>query len=139
MSSGGEFYETYPAPDSSFLLAVEDDGRVGYAYLIENEEIVGDLWLYNRAATPAKPEWSDPTLAPFLNPATFFDHRRVIQPLESAEDLDVRWYFKDGGVLDYVDLVAGDTIYARLSKGSKPGWNAAAYDGPLARTLRLTT
>jgi len=29
-----------------------DDNRVSYAYLLYDKNIIGDVWLYNRVATP---------------------------------------------------------------------------------------
>ena len=51
----------FPASDGKCAVVIEDDERVGYAYLIDSRgEICGDVWLYNRCPAPAEPEWNDP-------------------------------------------------------------------------------
>ncbi len=40
-----------------FALLIEDDDKVCYAYLLNEERIVGDIWLYNNVTTPRESEW----------------------------------------------------------------------------------
>jgi len=47
----------------------EDDGKVAYAYRLDNGKIVADVWLYNRAVAPEAPEWRDRSKAPFFEPS----------------------------------------------------------------------
>lgn len=108
---------------------VEDDGRVAYAYLLDGGTIISDVWLYNRCASPAKPEWSDRTKAPFSNPVQY---ARDIAPKEVISDES--WSVRDSG--NGLDVIVEGMVWARLKKGAKPGWCIAArIDGPLARVL----
>lgn len=112
-----------------FDVLVEDDGRVAYAYLRNGGEIVSDVWLYNRCASPAKPEWSDRTKAPFLNPAKYA--RDIVPPKVISDD---SWSVRDSG--DGFDVIIEGIVWARLKNGVKPGWCIAAkIDGPLAGVL----
>jgi hypothetical protein len=62
-----ELMLNFQSPKSTVHLTFEDDGKVAYAYLKKDNEIVGDLWLYNRCKTPVKPEWKDKKNIPFAN------------------------------------------------------------------------
>lgn len=67
-----EFYKQFFCKtNQSYSLIIEDDGRVAYAYLLLNEEIIGDLWLYNQEETPSFSDWSNPDNMPFLNSQQF--------------------------------------------------------------------
>ena len=49
---------------------IEDDDRVGYAYLVRDSRIVADVWLYNHMPAPQRPPWLEPRgEMPFLNSA----------------------------------------------------------------------
>lgn len=112
-------------------LVIDDDGRVAYAFLRgPDEEIIGDVWLYNRVPCDAPPDWTDASQAPFLNPPALA--RPLDGPPPGPSELDVRWTL-DGPLLLADVLVRGELL-ARLSPGSAPGWNVLALAaGPCAQ------
>jgi hypothetical protein len=57
--------------ETGYSAVFEDDGKVAYAYLLSEDRIVADVWLYNRIAAPQEPEWRDRSKAPFANPQGF--------------------------------------------------------------------
>lgn len=123
----------FTQPELGLSVVIDDDGRVAYAYLRDGlGEIIGDVWLYNRAPAPAVADWSDPREAPFLNPRS---HARPLdQPLPAEEDLAVAWTV-DGELL-LADVFVHGVLLARLSPGSAPGWNRlATLEGPCALPL----
>ncbi|MBL8920543.1 MAG: hypothetical protein JNJ54_16890 [Myxococcaceae bacterium] len=111
-------------------LVIDDDGRVAWAYLRSpDDEIVADVWLYNRAPCEAPPDWTDASQAPFLNPP------QLARPFEGrlpvASELEVRWAL-DGPLL-LADVLVRGALLARLSPGAAPGWNVLALiPGPCA-------
>lgn len=110
-------------------LVVEDDGHVAYAYLRDDERIVGDVWLYNVDPAPDHTRWKDQPRRPFLNPQVFCSARSLPR-LSSSSDIRAIW---DGGE---VTLVVDGRHWAKLAPGSKPGWSIlAARSGPLAKPL----
>jgi predicted NAD/FAD-dependent oxidoreductase len=115
-----------------FAIVVEDDGRVGFAYLVDHEgHIRADVWLYNRCAAPERAEWSDAERAPFANPAEFASHESVFALPESELNVSVDW--DAGKALILID----GALAGVLVDGSKPGWAANALrDGPLAKVLK---
>jgi len=114
---------------------VEDDGRVAYAYLLDKDEIVADVWLYNRVAAPEQPEWRDPSRAPFLNPRGFASGEQF-PPAADETEVAFSWSRGTAGQTALRVYIRGD-YHAMLVPGSKPGWcKLAARDGPLASVLR---
>lgn len=113
-------------------VVIEDDERVAYAYLMDsNGSIVGDVWLYNVAETPQKPEWTDRAKMPFLNPREFCNTETVPRVTSESKVSCVAHE-------DYVDIEVDGVLVARLKVGAKPGWSRlASKDGPLA--LRLSS
>ncbi|WP_374951629.1 hypothetical protein [Mucilaginibacter sp.] len=53
--------------DRFFSVKIEDDGRVAYAYLMQGNDEVADVWLYNLAAAPVASFWNEAD-KPFVNP-----------------------------------------------------------------------
>lgn len=117
--------------ESGCSLVIDDDGRVGWAYLLDPEHtIIADVWLYNRSVGEA--DWADLSQAPFPNPAEYA--RPFDGPLPAEADFDVTWQV-DGALL-LVDVLVRGTLLARVSPGAQPGWNVlATRDGPLAQVM----
>lgn len=117
----------FDSEDGVHAVVIESDDRVAYAYLLEGERIVADVWLYNVAATPETVDWSDREQMPFLNPAPYC--MDVAVP-DLSNDLRCDWRGEGVEI-----LVAGEVL-ARLVPGAKPGWSRLARkDGPLAKKL----
>jgi hypothetical protein len=129
------FYQS-ECQDGVHTCIVEDNGRVAYAYLLREKQIVGDLWLYNQEATPQEPEWKNRSKLPFLNPAAFFELSRMSEPLCSVDEIEIVWGGGDDGISTSLQLHLRGQFYGELIVGSKPGWTiAASQDGPLAKRL----
>ena len=80
-----------PDPAGNLVAVFEDDGRVAYAYLLEGDDVVADVWVYNRADAPEAPEWADPDKAPFLNPRAFVREAAALEPPSSDADVRFEW------------------------------------------------
>jgi hypothetical protein len=113
---------------------IEDDDRVGYAYVLDPKgKIRGDVWLYNRGSAPQDFEQIDRTAAP-RNPAPYVDSAAHFTPPNSMEDFSVDW-MEQGGTL-FARVFIRDKLAAILANGTKPGWSALAkIDGPVAKAL----
>lgn len=120
--------------ETGLSVVIDDDDRVAYAYLRAPEgDIIGDVWLYNRAAAADLADWSDPKQAPFPNPGT---HARPLDRAlpERGEDFAVSWRI-DGELL-LADVLLHGALLARLSPGSAPGWSVlATVSGPCAQVM----
>ncbi len=64
---------------------MEANGEVCYAYLLNENQIIGDVWLGNQIAPSEKADFSDPSKMPFLNPKEF-----LTEPEERLEDFEPR-------------------------------------------------
>ncbi|MDX8354084.1 hypothetical protein [Cognatiyoonia sp. IB215182] len=123
----------FESPDGFNSLILDDDGKTGYAYLLDAAgKIVGDCWLYNRSAAPLQDEWTSPDNMPFANSAAYIISEAAdgFGPIDTDRDLRLEWI--DQGV----EVLVQERLFARLIVGAKPGWSRlAAKDGPLALTL----
>jgi len=124
----------FPDPHTGCVLVFDDDGRVAWAYLrAPDGEIIGDVWLYNRVEPPDEADFTDPSAAPFLNPAVLA--KALDQPpAESPADVTVEWTLAEDVLT--ADVFLRGALLARPTPGSQPGWSTLARDnGPLARVL----
>lgn len=115
---------------TSRAVVLEDDGRVAYAYLLEGNSLVSDVWLYNVDAAPESADWNIQSAMPFLNPAPFCKQEAIPRlSLQSIVNCD----WEDIGVVITIDGI----VIARLERGAKPGWShLARKSGPLAHPLQ---
>ena len=112
--------------DPSVVVALHDDDRVAYAYLIDHDRVVGFVWLYNVLLTPLVPTLPDPRSGPPLNSGYFVNPTR--SPPRLTETSAVRCLRLVGGVEIEVDGM----LWARLAVGSRPGWSVLVErPGPL--------
>jgi hypothetical protein len=119
----------FDEPDGHRSLILEDDGKVAYAYLLENGLVVGDVWLYNVGADPHTTDWSDASAMPFRNPEKYCT-AETLPRLGRDAAITCTWSTRG------VAISVGGSLWARLESGSKPGWSRKArVRGPLAQPL----
>lgn len=130
-----QLYRRFESDLAPYSVVFEDDGRVGYAYLIDDtESICGDVWLYNRATAPAEPEWHNADNAPFLNPERYVSSELAFDLPRSEDDINIR--FNSEANTWSAEIYIGRHIAGRLTDGAKPGWAVLAKEtGPLAQVL----
>lgn len=122
-----------PLPISVFF---EEDDRVAYAYLLREDKIVADVWLYNVGETPSQAEWNDPANLPFQNPAGFVRQGIAFARPSTANDLSIQWMSAADGRLGAIVKIRHESV-AELYEGDKPGRALlAAKNGPLAKILK---
>lgn len=129
------FYSEFSCPDSpDYTLVVEDDGRVAYGYLLHENTIIGDVWLYNQHASPANTDWQDVENMPFLNPEK--DVKENIPAILAINQVEVIWSLS-ASELSKAEIFIRGRLVAIISPGAKPGWSALVKaDNPLARVLK---
>jgi hypothetical protein len=131
LTTNDGFLARFEDPMSGRAVILEDDNRVAYAYLMMGETIVSDVWLYNVAAAPDTPEWSDASKMPFLNPSVYCSKDASLPRLNKEVVVECAW--TDAAV----DVFLNDILAARLAEGAKPGWSRLAIKkGPLALPLQ---
>jgi len=117
--------------DQAYSVVVADNGRVAYAYLMFDEDVVADVWLYNQAETPAGAFLNTDDL-PALNPAGYIKPGFLMEPVTDPSEVRCEWDETADGMLE-VDILIRDKFMAQLIPGAKPGWSVGvAKDGPLA-------
>ena len=127
-----EFYkQLFCENNQKYSVIVEDDGKVAYAYLLNDNTIVGDVWLYNQFPAPDEVNWKNNTDLPFLNPKEFTNEEIV--PVLIDDDIDLKCLLSNDNQLQEVKIYIRQRLLAKLSPGSKPGWSCIVMkDGPLA-------
>lgn len=114
-----------------YAVVVEEENDTVYAYMICDEEIVGDVWLCNRLITPVMDEWKTSTCMPFRNTASYCK--------EAMIDIDIseiytRWYIENDIVT--ADILHRDMVVGILKEGANPGYCInAKKSGPLALVM----
>ncbi|MBC8045942.1 MAG: hypothetical protein H7Y00_04055 [Fimbriimonadaceae bacterium] len=130
-----EFFDQFffdKAPIYSII--IEDDGRVAYAYLLKNGDIVSDVWLYNQLEAPINSEWKKSDM-PFLNPQKFLQDVSIL-PILDLNEVNIKWINSEFNKLLFADIYIREKFIARLKEGLKPGWSAIVkLDGPLAKIM----
>lgn len=124
--------------NTSYSVVFDDDGRVGYVYLLTPcNEIVSDVWLYNRCATPLTPEWETGTEMPFANSEAYCISDTTLLPITDVSEITVSW---DTQSTDkhMAKIFLRQVLIGCLVEGEKPGWSLLAKkNGPLARIHKL--
>ena len=119
--------------DDYYSVVIADDGRVAYAYLMEGEDSIGDVWLYNQHEAPKDSNWDKQQL-PYLNPEEYLNKETRVSPITDKGDVYFEWNesLSDGSI--EVSIYIRDKFIAQIITGSKPGWSALVVkDGPLAQ------
>lgn len=124
----------YRNDDIGAKVIIDDDGKTCYAYLLINEEIVSDVWLYNVGEPPQNPEWLDQNKMPFTNPAGFAS-TETFEPISDLSEISLDWN-SDSSQLRQLDIFLRGKKHAVLRPNAKPGWCRLASKGsPVARPL----
>ena len=131
-----EFFEQFFYNETDMhSLIIDDDGKVSYAYLLDGEEIIADVWLYNQAKTPDLGIWDSLEEIPFLNTVEYVNENITIAPLSDPKEIFIKWEFKNDS-LEQVSIFIRDQLTAILKPGSKPGWSICAKkNSRLAKVL----
>lgn len=122
--------------DPRYRVEFEDNGKVAYGYIVADEKIVSDVWLYNNGETPVVSPWRNgPEGMPFRNPIDFAGPL-CFEPVKGAAELAFKWIYGNDGIPVAVEFWIRGKLYARVTTESKPGWCVLAVkDGPLALKL----
>ena len=118
--------------DSYYSVIIEDNGRVAYAYLMEGEDMVGEVWLYNQQPAPQNSNWHEQP-PPYLNTEEYIDKSVRVPPLTDKSEIYLEWTESpDNGAVE-VGIYIREKFIAQITTGSKPGWSTLVIkDGPLA-------
>jgi hypothetical protein len=120
-----------------YTVFFEDNGRVAYAYLLKNEEIISDVWLYNHGLPPSEPEWHSYENLPFVNPINFALNQEVA-PAQSSNEILFKWNYIDKQQLISVEIYLREMLCGILEPGLKPGYaRFAVRDSPIAKVMYL--
>lgn len=118
----------------SYSVILDDDGQVGYAFLLQDRDIISDVWLYNVYPTTKTLGWQNREDFPFLNRLDYIKDE-IFEPIKSDDEIDIVWKF-NGSELQEVSISIRNTLRVVMTPGSKPGKsNWVIKDGPLAKKM----
>ncbi|WP_417355452.1 hypothetical protein [Flavobacterium sp.] len=116
-----------------FSVIIDDDGSVAYAYLLEGNNIISDLWLYNSGKTKYE-DWeniSEKDL-PLQNLDCYIITK--IKSITNDNDIDVEWYIEGNSVK--VEIYIHNKLIGILNSTSKVGFNTlVSEDTPIAKKI----
>ena len=116
-------------PNGARRVVLEDDGRTAYAYLLQEERVTADVWLYDVGVDPETVDFRNPSGVPFQNPKQYCAADRLPR-LTDASRVSCRW------LPAVVEIDVDGVVWARLEPGSRPGWSrGVAVANPLAKPL----
>lgn len=129
------FFDQFLSPYSdNFLVVIEDDGKVAYAYLLKEKEIIGDVWLYNQQETPEVTSWKNKEDLPFINPKEFIGNCKMVKPVQSPKEITITWKYESD--LKEAKIYINNELVAILIPEMCPSFSTrVCKDGPLARKL----
>jgi hypothetical protein len=127
----------FQSPKPLVYLTFEDNGKVAYAYLKKNDEIVGDVWLYNRCKTPVEPEWKSKDNLPFANSKEYVTGEGCLEKSIKKENILVDWDIDENGEpLAYIYLF--ENLIGVVGVGDKPGYAMfAKKNSPIAKVIEI--
>lgn len=121
--------------DNRISVVIDDNSSVCYAYLIKNNNIIGDVWLYNQEPSPKFNEWEFKNEGPFLNPELYVSDEYKTKPLKEHDSVELKWGFSRTELV-FVEIYFDNRLVAVITPESKPGWSIfAKKNGPLAKVL----
>ena len=127
----------FKAPTEFYTLTFEDNGRVAYAYLKKNQEIVGDVWLYNRCLAPEIPEWdNNKGNIPYANTKSNITKEGKIEENVGVDDVRINWDEEDDHPVAYIYIF--ENLYGVIGVNDKPGYaRFAIKDSAVALILEV--
>lgn len=128
------FTNKFDPVDCPYSVVIEDDGRVAYGYLLQDDKIVSDVWLYNCDEARTQSDWNNSAQLPFVNAPDYVDAKLQIR-FHDESAIRVQWHSHSGGE-PHVAIYYDETLVAKIYPSFRPGrCRAAAKDGPLAKPL----
>ena len=125
----------FQSPIESMTLTFEDNGKVAYAYLKDNGNIIGEVWLYNYTNITT-PEWDNAKNAPFLNPEEYINMQGIMKKSITLHDVLVNWEQDGNDLVAYIYIL--ENLYGVIGPEDKPGYaRFAIKNGPLAKVMAI--
>jgi len=127
----------FKAPTEFYTLTFEDNGRVAYAYLKKNKEIVGDVWLYNHCSAPEVPEWdNNKGNIPYANTRDNISEEGIIEKTVGINDVQINWDEEGGYPIAYIYIF--ENLCGVIGVNDKPGYaRFAIKDSPVALVMEV--
>ena len=121
--------------DQDYSVIIDEDNSTVYGYLMRDEEIVSDVWLYNIGKSPDFVEWDDPELMPFPSPTGLSRPDSEIVRIVDSSLIKVEWGRSKLNIVQ-ASIYYANILLAILFEGGFPGTSINAMcDSRLANVF----
>jgi hypothetical protein len=130
-----EFFNQYfYEKDNKYSVIIEDNGLVSYAYLLFNDEVIGDVWINNKTNDSSKQvDFTDVSQMPFMNPIENISNIYMNISI-NYNNIGLHWRLSSNKIKVLIFLES--EIIVALEDGAKPGWsNIVINNSPVANKL----
>ncbi len=132
MDTQDYFNQFHASSNQEFSIVIEDNGYVAYAYLLKNEDIISELWLYNRGNI-LYDNWDNISEDdfPLQNLDCFIN--KTIKPISTDKDINIKWSFNDdNNIKAYIFI--HDELIGSLESKEPIGFSKLVFqDTPIAK------
>jgi hypothetical protein len=121
-----ESFELFFESPQGYTVWIDVDQRVAYAYFMNNEGVIGDVWLFNRCEGSATPEWESKIAEPpFINTK---DNSLPFDKASSVKQDDFRVTIRAKDDPVSAGIYFQSRLIAILKAGESPGRSAFAKE-----------
>ena len=106
--------------ENGYSVIIEEDNFTVYGYLIRDEEIVSDVWLYNTGNSPDFVDWNTPELMPFPSPIGMSRPDSEIVRIIDTSFIKVEWGRSKLNIVQ-ASIYYSNILLATLFAGVCPG------------------
>lgn len=120
MKDSTMFVQIISEIDSCYSVIIDEDNSTVYGYLMCDEEIVSDVWLYNIRNSPDFVDWDDPELMPFPSPIGLSRPDSEIVRIIDPSLIKVQWGYSKLNTIQ-ASIYYANILLAVLFEGEFPG------------------
>ncbi|WGL59040.1 hypothetical protein QEJ31_10970 [Pigmentibacter sp. JX0631] len=116
------------------IICSEKIGSV-YAYLLKEDKIISDLWLFNITSSPITEPWKEKKIPPFQNSIIYaIENEFNYSQIDETNYCIIFQQSLKNGI--YAKILFSGFLIGIISENFKPGWSIfSKKNGPLAQRM----
>ena len=117
---------------NNYAVIIEGDARVVFAYMLKDDAIISDVWLYNKICNEENS--GNIHEMPSTCPREYMIDAFDCPLIQNEDDVEISWECADSYSVAKVSIKG--KLIAILKDGAKPGWTALVKrDNPFALAI----